>query len=89
MSVTESMGPVYDRQDEHLGVHDAMVVRMRECLIAAVRRFQETCETPAADPSIDWNHIRGGTVVVPIDTAWAAVEYPDPARSLIGVGLRG
>jgi phenylpropionate dioxygenase-like ring-hydroxylating dioxygenase large terminal subunit len=85
MSVTESMGSIYDRQDEHLGVHDAMVVRMRECLLTAVRRFLETGETPATDPSIEWNRIRGGTAVVSIDTPWSAVEYPDPARAAVGV----
>ncbi len=85
MSVTESMGPVYDRQGEHLGVHDAMVVRMRECLLSAVRRFTETGETPATDSSIAWNQIRGGTAVVPVDTPWSAVEYPDTERAAVGV----
>jgi len=59
-AVTESMGPIYDRQGEHLGVHDEMVVRMRECLLSAVQRFTETGECPANDPSIDWSQIRGG-----------------------------
>lgn len=85
MSVTESMGPIYDRQGEHLGVHDAMVIRLRECLLSALRRFMESGETPATDPSIAWSQIRGGAVVVPIDTPWSAVEYPDPARAAVGV----
>ena len=85
MSVTESMGPVYDRQGEHLGVHDAMVVRLRECLLSALRRFMESGETPANDPSIAWSQIRGGTAVVPTDTPWSAVEYPDAARAAVGV----
>ncbi|HZT06375.1 MAG TPA: Rieske 2Fe-2S domain-containing protein [Chloroflexota bacterium] len=85
MSVTESMGRIYDRQGEHLGVHDAMVVRLREVLLAAIRRFEETGETPAADPSIDWSKIRGGTAVVPAGTPWSAVEYPDPALAAAGV----
>jgi hypothetical protein len=58
---------------------------MRECLLAAVRRFMESGETPATDPAIAWNRIRGGTAVVPIDVPWSAVEYPDPARAAAGV----
>ncbi len=85
MSVTESMGPIYDRQGEHLGVHDAMVIRLREILLGALRRFQETGETPATDPRIKWSQIRGGTAVVPIDTPWEAVEYPDPALAAANV----
>jgi len=83
MSVTESMGPIYDRQEEHLGVHDAMVVRMREVLLRAVRHFEETGETPADDPAIDWSEIRGGTAVVPIGTPWDAIDSPDPARAAL------
>jgi phthalate 4,5-dioxygenase len=85
MAVTESMGPIYDRQGEHLGVHDAMVVQLRERLLSSLRRFMETGETPATDPSIEWSKIRGGTAIVPIDTPWSEVEYPDPSRAAVGV----
>jgi phthalate 4,5-dioxygenase len=78
MSVTESMGPIYDRQGEHLGVHDAMVVRLRECLLSTVRHFMQTGECPANDPAIDWSEIRGGYARVPKGTPWLDVEAPNP-----------
>ena len=34
--MTGSMGPIYDRSQEHLGTTDAMVIRVRRRLIAAV-----------------------------------------------------
>ena len=35
--MTGSMGPIYDRSQEHLGTTDAMVIRVRRRLIAAVK----------------------------------------------------
>jgi phthalate 4,5-dioxygenase oxygenase subunit len=84
MLVTESMLPIYDRETEHLGMSDCVVVHLRQRMLAAVRRFMETGETPAEDSSIKWDRIRGGTSVVPEGTPWAEVEYPDEAS----VGLR-
>ena len=84
MAATESMGALYDRQGEHLGVHDAMVVRLRERILTDVRRFMETGETMADDPSIPWSRIRGGISRVPIETPWADVEYPDNVEARFG-----
>ena len=40
-AVTESMGPIYDRTQEHLGTTDAMVIRVRRRLIdICIRRHQ-------------------------------------------------
>jgi phthalate 4,5-dioxygenase oxygenase subunit len=75
MAVTESMGPVYDRQGEHLGFHDEMVVRLRQRLLADLRRFMATGQTLAEDPTIPWPQVRGGTALVSTDTPWSAVEY--------------
>jgi phthalate 4,5-dioxygenase oxygenase subunit len=74
MAVTESMGPIYDRQGEHLGAHDVMVVRLRLRMLAAVRRFMATGEAPADDPAIRWAVIRGETRRLPIEAPWHAVE---------------
>ncbi len=34
---TESMGPIYDRSKEHLGVSDTAVIAMRKFLLEAVK----------------------------------------------------
>src|SRR5690606_5315821 len=37
MAVTDSMGPIYKRYNEHLGTTDAMIIRTRRRLIAAAK----------------------------------------------------
>ncbi len=46
----ESMGPVYDRTQEHLGTTDAMVIRTRQVLLAKARALRESGEIP---PGVD------------------------------------
>jgi len=41
MAVTESMGPVFDRESEHLGTTDALIIRTRRRMIAAARALDE------------------------------------------------
>jgi phenylpropionate dioxygenase-like ring-hydroxylating dioxygenase large terminal subunit len=43
---TESMGPIYDRAREHLGVSDKAVIAVRKYLIDAVQAFQQGKEPP-------------------------------------------
>ena len=43
---TESMGPIYDRSREHLGVSDKAVIAVRKFLINAVKEFQAGKEPP-------------------------------------------
>ena len=40
-AVTESMGPIYDRTQEHLGTSDAMVIRTRRRVINAARALRD------------------------------------------------
>jgi phenylpropionate dioxygenase-like ring-hydroxylating dioxygenase large terminal subunit len=40
-AVTESMGPIYKRHQEHLGTSDAMVIRTRRRVIQAARALSE------------------------------------------------
>jgi len=42
----ESMGPIYDRSREHLGVSDKAVIAVRKFLINAVKEFQAGKEPP-------------------------------------------
>jgi phenylpropionate dioxygenase-like ring-hydroxylating dioxygenase large terminal subunit len=43
---TESMGPLYDRSKEHLGVSDTAVIAVRAYLLKAVKAFQAGAEAP-------------------------------------------
>jgi nitrite reductase/ring-hydroxylating ferredoxin subunit len=43
---TETMGPIFDRSKEHLGVSDKAVIALRKYLLSAVKTFQEGKEPP-------------------------------------------
>ena len=89
-AMTGSMGPIYDRSKEHLGSTDAMVIRVRRRLIAAVTAHMRHGVTPPGvdDPSA--YRVRSGGVFLAPDADWvesthelrqAFVEHPelDPA----------
>ena len=69
-AVTESMGPIYDRSQEHLGTSDAMVIRTRRRVINAARALRDSATTPPGvdDPTV-YRH-RSGGVILPRDTDW-------------------
>jgi hypothetical protein len=89
-AITESMGTIYNRQTEHLGTSDVMVIRVRRRLMEAARALVERGVTP---PGVDNPHIygvRSGGVILPEGADWleatselrkAFVEHPqiDPA----------
>jgi nitrite reductase/ring-hydroxylating ferredoxin subunit len=88
-AMTSSMGPIYDRSREHLGSADAMVIRVRRRLIAAVQAHMRGVTPPGVDdPEV--YRVRSGGVVLPDGADWveatsdlrkAFVEHPelDPA----------
>ncbi len=57
-AVQESMGPIYDRSQEHLGTADSMIIRVRRRLIEEVRHFQETKQTPPGVDNPEWYAMR-------------------------------
>jgi len=91
-AVTESMGKIFDRSQEHLGSSDAMVIRTRRRLLDAARALEESGTIP---PGVDHPEVyrqRSGGVVLPEATNWveataelrkAYVPHPelDPAIS--------
>jgi hypothetical protein len=97
-AVTSSMGPIYDRSQEHLGSSDAMIIRVRRRLLNAVRGFAETGATP---PGVDHPaayHLRSGSALLPKDADWleatrelrrAFVDHPDLDLGLLAGGLSG
>jgi phthalate 4,5-dioxygenase oxygenase subunit len=69
-AVTESMGPVLDRSNEHLGTSDAMIIRTRQRLIAAAEALRDKGTIP---PGVDEPEVyrqRSGGVVLPADANW-------------------
>jgi len=69
-AVTESMGPIYDRSQEHLGSSDAMVIRTRRRVINAARALRDGATVPPGvdDPKV--YRYRSGGVILPRDADW-------------------
>jgi phthalate 4,5-dioxygenase oxygenase subunit len=91
--VTESMGPIGDRTQEHLGSTDVMIIRTRRRLIAAAKALRDSGTLPpgAEDPTV--YRVRSGGVILPRDANWieatehlreAFVEHPELDLAIIG-----
>ncbi len=70
---TETMGPLYDRSKEHLGVSDTAVIAMRKYLLDAVKTLQEGKEPPhiVRDPAKNnFGHVDTLAQVIPSNIPW-------------------
>ena len=69
-AITESMGPIIDREQEHLGSSDAMVIRTRRRVINAARALRDKQVVPPGvdDPTV--YRYRSGGVVLPRNSDW-------------------
>ena len=77
---TESMGPIFDRSREHLGVSDKAVIAVRKFLINAVEEFQAGKEPPhiVRDPARNhFPHIDTLAQTIP-----AGIHWREPFRHL-------
>jgi hypothetical protein len=70
MAVTESMGPIYDRESEHLGTTDALIIRTRRRLLAAARALAEHGTVPPGVDSPEVYRQRSGGVLLPRAANW-------------------
>jgi hypothetical protein len=52
---TESMGALFDRSQEHLGLSDKAVIGVRRQMLDRIKEFQETGEAPylVTDPELN------------------------------------
>jgi phenylpropionate dioxygenase-like ring-hydroxylating dioxygenase large terminal subunit len=69
-AVTESMGPIIDRTQEHLGTSDAMIIRTRRRVLGAARSLRDGGVVP---PGVDRPEVyrqRSGGVILPRDADW-------------------
>jgi len=89
-AITESMGAICDRTNEHLGSSDAMVIRVRRRLLAAARALARTGAAPPGADQPEAYRQRSGGVILDESVDWveatrdlrtAYVDHPelDPA----------
>ncbi len=92
-AMTGSMGGIYDRGKEHLSSADAMVIRVRRRLIAAVKAYVQSGATPPGVDDPEAYRVRSGGVFLPKGADWveatrelrqAFVEHPELDPTLNG-----
>jgi phenylpropionate dioxygenase-like ring-hydroxylating dioxygenase large terminal subunit len=64
-AVTESMGEIVDRTQEHLGTSDLMVIQLRRLLLRNARRLRDHGEVPPAVDNPEVYAVRSGGIVLP------------------------
>jgi phenylpropionate dioxygenase-like ring-hydroxylating dioxygenase large terminal subunit len=69
-AITSSMGPIYDRRQERLGTSDAMVIRVRRRLIAAIRAHMQNGTVPPGVDTPEAYRVRSGGVLLPEGADW-------------------
>jgi phenylpropionate dioxygenase-like ring-hydroxylating dioxygenase large terminal subunit len=92
-AITESMGPIYDRSQEHLGSSDAMVIRVRRLLLKAASALAgEGAVPPGVDDPASYA-VRSGGVFLDEDADWvsatqslreAYVSHPELDPAIVG-----
>jgi hypothetical protein len=68
--MTETMGPIYDRTQEHLGTTDAMVIYVRRRLITAARALRDEGVPPANVDDPIMCRVRPASVLLPEGESW-------------------
>jgi nitrite reductase/ring-hydroxylating ferredoxin subunit len=71
-AMTSSMGVIADRTTEHLGAADAMIIRTRRRLLAAVRAFATRGTPPPGVDAPGAYRKRSMSAVLPAQTDWVA-----------------
>ena len=69
-AVTESMGQIYERDKEHLGTSDSMIIRTRRRLINAAKAFAETGVGAPGVDNPEFFAVRSGGVLLPTGVDW-------------------
>ena len=74
--VTETMGPICDRENEHLGTVDTQIAAIRKFLLKAVRDFEAGGDPPGLAWSAEENRfgeIYSINATLPRDVPWTDV----------------
>jgi hypothetical protein len=72
LAMQESMGPICDRRQEHLGFSDRAVIFYRRLMLRLIKDNEEGKALPAQDPSLDFQQ-RGASFTMPADLPWQEV----------------
>jgi hypothetical protein len=64
-AVQESMGPVFDRGQEHLATTDAMIIRTRRRLISAAKALRDNGTVPPGVDEPGLYRMRSGGAILP------------------------
>ena len=96
-AITESMGTIYERDREHLGTSDTMIIYTRRALLRAARALRETGETPLGVDRPEVFAQRSGGVVLPRSANWfeataelrRAFVHHTPEEIQASLGRRG
>ncbi len=74
-AVTESMGAIYNRAREHLGLSDAMIIRTRRRLLRAVLALQDEGTEPPLVHEPEKYLTRSGGILLPEDADWLEATH--------------
>ncbi|HLF78374.1 MAG TPA: Rieske 2Fe-2S domain-containing protein [Dehalococcoidia bacterium] len=77
MMVTESMGQIYDRSQEHLGTTDKAIIRMRNILIKAATDLAKGIEPPATHPSRELARVFSAEKILAPGEDWRVLGTPE------------
>jgi hypothetical protein len=69
-AMQETMGPIYDRSNEHLGTSDTGIIQVRRRWLKAATDLRDHGITPLGADDPDAYFIRSAGVVLPRDAAW-------------------
>jgi hypothetical protein len=69
-AVTESMGALLDRSQEHLGVSDTMIIRTRQRLLGAMRALEDGGVIPPGVDNPEVYGTRSGWMILPNGVDW-------------------
>ena len=81
---TESMGPIYDRTQEHLGYSDKTIIALRKTLLLAAKSLQEGREPPHVildSKHNDFSRLRAVKGVLPANRSWR--ELPELEKVVV------
>jgi phthalate 4,5-dioxygenase oxygenase subunit len=71
----ESMGLIYDRRQEHLGITDSMIIRTRRTLIGAAKALREQGAVPPGVDNPEFYRLRSGGALLPKGTNGLQATY--------------
>ena len=85
-ALQESMGPIYDRTNEHLGVADTGIIQARRRWIQSAKALRSQGVTPPGVREHESYRVRSCAVILPKVTSWVEGAQ-DHLRAREGVYL--